>query len=87
MDVTTRRFELRGGALPTHEEFVDELYFRQMCISPYLHLAFCDGVRGPTRDIKVGDMVWAPRYGSEKYRTDFGESFRYVGVLPVQGPE
>jgi hypothetical protein len=75
LDVATRRLELRGGARPTHDEFVGECYFGSLCLSPYLHLAPTDGKRGPLRDIVVGDTVWAPRYGKEKYTTDDHEHF------------
>ena len=57
LDEATRKLELRGGDPPTHVEFVGELYYRQMALCPYLHLAPTDGVRGEVRDIMVGDQV------------------------------
>lgn len=75
LDVATRRIELRHGEMPTDEESVDLLYVGLLCISPYIMLADTDGVRGPLRDIRVGDRVWAPRYLIAKYTTEDHKHF------------
>ena len=34
--VLTHIYDLRAGALPTHQEFLEAFYVGQMCISPYI---------------------------------------------------
>jgi hypothetical protein len=55
----------------------------QMCISPYIMQGYTDAVRGPVRDVVVGDVLWMPRYLIEKYTEDDHEHFGFSEYFMV----